>query len=155
MSMGGTEIKKEKSDSTIVVPGDRFVRELELVQSLASPEYLHFLAQSRYLDDPAFLAFLGYLTYWKRPEYAIYIKFPQCLAFLDLLLEDPQFRKELATELFRDWIHQQQFLHWRYRLRNQLAEAVECNTEEQQLEDKKLIKTDHDDTCDAMNTSAD
>ncbi len=41
MSMGGTEIKKEKSDSTIVVPGDRFVRELELVQSLASPEYLH------------------------------------------------------------------------------------------------------------------
>ncbi len=41
MSMDGTEIKNENSDSTIVVPDDRFVRELELVQSLASPEYLH------------------------------------------------------------------------------------------------------------------
>ncbi len=39
--MEGTEVKKEKSNPTIVVPDDRFVRELELVQSLASPEYLH------------------------------------------------------------------------------------------------------------------
>ncbi len=81
-------------------------------------------------------------------------RYPHCLAFLDLLLESPQFRSELATELFRDWVHQQQFLHWRYRLRNPLAEAGTCNTEERQLEDDN-IKTDHDVTCDAMNMSAD
>lgn len=32
------------------------------------------LAQNRYLDDPVFLNYLKYLEYWRRPEYAKYIK---------------------------------------------------------------------------------
>ena len=43
------------------------------------------LAQNRYLDDPAFLRFLTYLQYWRRPEYAVFVTYPNCLQFLDLL----------------------------------------------------------------------
>lgn len=33
------------------------------------------LAQQRYFEDPAFLNYLEYLQYWKKPEYAKYIMF--------------------------------------------------------------------------------
>ena len=83
--------------------------ELEFVQALASPEYLHCtperalpclparlashtdrargadLAQHRYLDDPRFIAYLGYLQYWRRPPYCTYLVFPHCLRMLELL----------------------------------------------------------------------
>jgi SOH1 len=106
---------------------ERFEVELEFVQCLASPEYLHcastcgrslllhchfmhhnillsfvkvwlpmcahsvskvlisgifvimlhcsaVLAQQRYFDDPAFMNFLQYLTYWRQPQYAKFIQ---------------------------------------------------------------------------------
>jgi mediator of RNA polymerase II transcription subunit 31 len=31
------------------------------------------LAQNRYFDDEAFVGYLSYLLYWKRPEYAKYV----------------------------------------------------------------------------------
>lgn len=31
------------------------------------------LADNKYFDDPAFLAYLKYLLYWKKPEYSRYI----------------------------------------------------------------------------------
>lgn len=31
------------------------------------------LAQTQQLDDPAFVRYLAYLQYWRRPEYASYI----------------------------------------------------------------------------------
>ncbi len=75
-------------------------------------------------------------------------RYPQCLACLDLLLEEPHFRKELATELFRDWIHQQQFHHWRYRLRNHMADTVKYSNEGQQLEGKRInTDTTHHDVA--------
>lgn len=48
----------------------RLAMELEFVQCLANPEYLHWLALNKYLEDPAFVRFLRYLRYWHRPEYA-------------------------------------------------------------------------------------
>jgi hypothetical protein len=47
--------------------------ELEFIQCLANPEYLNWLAQRRYLDDPAFLRYIEYLKYWKSQDYSIYI----------------------------------------------------------------------------------
>lgn len=99
--------------------GTRFEMELELMNCLASPEYLHYLAQGGYLDDPAFLRFLEYLQYFKRPEYAKFITYPHCLAMLDLLVNNPPFRKEIAHVSFRDFVHQQQFLHWQFGKRGQ------------------------------------
>ena len=71
---------------------DRFVAELEFVQCLANPNYLHCmhlnsehfshsftratsdLAQHGYFEDERFINYLTYLRYWKQPEYARYIK---------------------------------------------------------------------------------
>ncbi|CAM9575340.1 unnamed protein product [Ectocarpus fasciculatus] len=104
--------------------GTRFEMELELMNCLASPEYLHYLAQSGYLDDRGFIRFLEYLQYFKRPEYAKFItcqfemkkcrRYPHSLAMLDLLINNPPFRKEIAHVSFRDFVHQQQFLHWQF-----------------------------------------
>lgn len=51
----------------------RFELELEFVQSLANPFYLHSLAQQNILNQPAFVNFLKYLLYWKEKDYARFI----------------------------------------------------------------------------------
>lgn len=53
----------------------RFELELEFVQSLANPFYLHSLAQQGILNQPAFVNFLKYLMYWKEKDYARFILF--------------------------------------------------------------------------------
>ena len=67
---------------------DRFTVELEFVQSLANPRYVHFLASKGVLRDDRFIAYLRYLRYWERPEYAKFILYPHCLRFRRLLLDD-------------------------------------------------------------------
>ena len=112
--------------------------QLEFVQSLASPAYLHFLATSGILYQSSFLDFLRYLRYWKQPQYAKYLSYPHCLYFLDLLVppsSDPDdsedgidgasggggvdtgeaFRREIAQVPFRNFVHEQQFYSWQYR----------------------------------------
>ena len=91
----------------------RLVVELEFVQNLCNSKYLSYLAQNRYLSDDKFIRFLQYLRYWKKPEYARLLIFPQCLAFLDALIENESFRKELSSPQFAEFIHSQQGSHWR------------------------------------------
>eukprot|EP01039_Chlorochromonas_danica_P006805 gene6804-7518_t len=91
---------------------DRFYVELEFIQNLANARYLHYLAIQGYLEDSKFLSFLSYLRYWKAPNYAQHLLFPQCLVFLDALIEDAHFRKELLSPAFMEFLHQQQGLGW-------------------------------------------
>ena len=70
--------------------------ELEFVQCLGNPNYLHFLAQRGYFKESNFINYLGYLMYWKEPQYVKYIKFPVCLHFLELLQHE-SFRKEIVN----------------------------------------------------------
>ncbi|TFY79988.1 hypothetical protein EWM64_g4027 [Hericium alpestre] len=51
----------------------RFELELEFVQALANPYYLHSLAQQGILNQPAFIHYLEYLLYWKEKDYARFI----------------------------------------------------------------------------------
>ena len=51
----------------------KFELELEFVQALANPYYLHSLAQQSVLAQPAFVNFLAYLLYWKEKDYARFI----------------------------------------------------------------------------------
>lgn len=53
----------------------RFELELEFVQALANPFYLHSLAQQNILSQPAFVNFLKYLLYWKEKDYARFIQY--------------------------------------------------------------------------------
>lgn len=61
----------------------RFELELEFVQALANPYYLHSLAQQGILNRPAFVNYLQYLLYWKEKEYA---RFVQCVSWTRLPL---------------------------------------------------------------------
>ena len=119
----------------------KFELELEFVQALANPYYLHSLAQQNILEQPAFVNYLKYLLYWKENDYA---RFIQCVCFVSPyrfvwswsfemwlrgfefydsyphalhnleLLQHAEFRTRLKKEeLLRDFLHQKQFDHWR------------------------------------------
>ncbi|KIJ50717.1 hypothetical protein M422DRAFT_74446 [Sphaerobolus stellatus SS14] len=90
----------------------RFELELEFVQSLANPFYLHSLAQQNVLSQPAFVNFLNYLQYWKQKEYARFIAYPHALHHLDLLQHET-FREEIGKDEWREYLNQKQFDHWR------------------------------------------
>jgi mediator of RNA polymerase II transcription subunit 31 len=57
----------------------RFELELEFVQALANPFYLHSLAQQNILEQPAFVNFLRYLLYFKEKDYARFIQYAHML----------------------------------------------------------------------------
>lgn len=97
---------------TGVSENDRLACDLEFVQALSNVRYLHYLAINKFFVEPEFLAYLASLRYWKEPEYARLLQFPQCLAFLDNLLDNEEFRKQLGQPDFIEFIHQQQGAHW-------------------------------------------
>ena len=107
----------------------RFELELEFVQALANPFYLHSLAQQNILEQPAFVNFLKYLLYFKEKDYARFIQYvytfenfhhvhnnpsyPHALHHLELL-QHAQFRLQMKKdEYLREYLHQKQFDHWR------------------------------------------
>ncbi|KAJ3810594.1 SOH1-domain-containing protein [Lentinula aff. lateritia] len=91
----------------------RFELELEFVQALANPFYLHSLAQQNILEQPTFINFLKYLLYFKEKDCARFIHYPHALHHLELL-QHGQFRTAMKKdEMFREYLNQQQFEHWR------------------------------------------
>lgn len=105
------------------LPENRFELELEFVQALASPAYLHYLATTTNDDgeslllDADFRRFLMYLqTTWAcDPEYTKFITYPHSLYFLDLLITSESFCREMMNVQFRNFCHQQQFYAWQNR----------------------------------------
>ncbi|CAG9460932.1 unnamed protein product [Pedinophyceae sp. YPF-701] len=91
---------------------ERFTAELEFVQCLGNPQYLQWLAMTKRLSDPAMVAYLDYLQYWHRPEYARMLVFPRCLWFLKQLqegtfreaLRNPHFVNELNGGVMNSWL---------------------------------------------------
>uniref|UniRef100_U5EIU3 Mediator of RNA polymerase II transcription subunit 31 n=1 Tax=Corethrella appendiculata TaxID=1370023 RepID=U5EIU3_9DIPT len=94
----------------------RFQIELEFVQCLANPNYLHFLAQRGFFKESNFINYLKYLLYWKEPEYAKYLKYPICLYFLDLLQYE-HFRREIVNAQCCKFIDDQVILLWQHYTR--------------------------------------
>lgn len=111
--------------------------ELEFVQCLGNPNYLHckasifflfyeatlrqlfllsVLAQRGFFKDPNFLNYLKYLLYWKEPDYAKYLKYPVCLYFLDLLQYE-HFRREIVSAQCSKFIDDQIILLWQHYTR--------------------------------------
>ncbi|KAI9441618.1 SOH1-domain-containing protein [Lactarius indigo] len=91
---------------------NRFELELEFVQALANPFYLHSLAQQGILYQPAFINYLKYLQYWKEKDYARFILYPHALHHLELL-QHAEFRSEIMKDEWREHLNQKQFDHWR------------------------------------------
>mmetsp|Transcript_30971 Transcript_30971/g.52354 ORF Transcript_30971/g.52354 Transcript_30971/m.52354 type:complete len:118 (+) Transcript_30971:46-399(+) len=103
---------------------ERFYIELEFVQNLANVKYLNYLAQNGYLEQESFLNFLKYLRYWKETQYIKHIAFPQCLVFLDAIIDNPTFRRELSLPQFMEFMHQQQGAHWMYGNKKKEGESI-------------------------------
>jgi mediator of RNA polymerase II transcription subunit 31 len=126
----------EASTSSIGMNGEeerqRFLLELEFVQQLANPQYLHFLALNRYFQDKSFVNYLKYLQYWKKQEYAKFLVYPHCLFFLDLLQHE-QFRNELVQPNYMDFLFRQQYYHWRHYKENRSKEAMQQEQSETSL----------------------
>ena len=77
----------------------RWEIELEFVQSLSNIQYVNYLAQNNYLNNPEFLKYLEYLNYWKRKEYAKFLVYPNCLHVLSLLQKE-EFRRNIVNPEF-------------------------------------------------------
>ncbi|KAG9441920.1 hypothetical protein H6P81_017774 [Aristolochia fimbriata] len=101
----------------------RFLLELEFVQCLANPTYIHYLAQNRYFEDEAFIGYLKYLQYWQRPEYLKFIMYPHCLFFLELL-QNANFRTAMAHPGSKELAHRQQFFFWKNYRNNRLKHIL-------------------------------
>ncbi|KAL1797570.1 hypothetical protein ACET3X_004176 [Alternaria dauci] len=88
-------------ETTQDVPGvggySRFELELEFVQCLANPVYLNYLAQQKTLDKPEFVAYLGYLQYFKDPKYIKFLHHPgPTLRALEWLQQE-RFRQDILA----------------------------------------------------------
>lgn len=91
----------------------RFIRELEFVQLLANPLYIHHLALNQYFLNPKFISYLKYLCYWKKRPYVNYIVYPNCLFFLDLIVDNHKKMGELFLRKdYVDFLMQQIGYHW-------------------------------------------
>ncbi|KAG0597348.1 hypothetical protein M758_UG330600 [Ceratodon purpureus] len=101
----------------------RFLLELEFVQLLANPTFIHHLAQNRYFDDEAFVGYLKYLLYWKQPEYAKYIMYPHAFFFLDML-QSANFRAAMAHPANKEIAHRQQYYFWKHYRNNRLKQIL-------------------------------
>ncbi|TPX36202.1 hypothetical protein SmJEL517_g01495 [Synchytrium microbalum] len=105
---------------TEIAEKTRFLAELEFVQCLANPDYLHYLAQNGCFGEPPFINYCKYLLYWTQPTYAKYIEFPYCLKMLRLL-QDAAFRDSLKSPAFKQTLHLTEHRHWTtYRNRKEL-----------------------------------
>ncbi|XP_022984406.1 mediator of RNA polymerase II transcription subunit 31-like [Cucurbita maxima] len=113
-----TNVYKDPDDGR-----QRFLLELEFVQCLANPTYIHYLAQNRYLEDEAFIGYLKYLQYWQQPEYIKYIMYPHCLFFLELL-QNANFRNAMAHPANKELTHRQQFYFWKNYRNNRLKHIL-------------------------------
>ncbi|KAI5804352.1 mediator complex, subunit Med31 [Geopyxis carbonaria] len=71
--------------------------ELEFVQCLANPYYLTHLAHNKYLEDECFIAYLEYLEYFRKPEYAKLLTYPVYSLGALTLLKQAQFRADIAN----------------------------------------------------------
>ncbi|KAI6821453.1 hypothetical protein KC367_g7954 [Hortaea werneckii] len=80
----------------------RFELELEFVQALGNPLYVHYLATQKAFEDEAFVRYLAYLQYFRLPQYLRFLQYPgPTLRMLDLLQQD-QFRKDAISPALID-----------------------------------------------------
>ncbi|KAF1770668.1 hypothetical protein GCK72_002489 [Caenorhabditis remanei] len=139
----------------------RFEVECEFVQALGNPNYLNFLAQRGYFKEEYFVNYLKYLLYWKKPEYARCLKFPQCLHMLEAL-QSQQFRDAMAYGPSAKFVEDQVVLQWQFYLRKRHRlcmmpeeegqELVDSEEEVEQPSEEKDTEEDTDEEEEAKNT---
>ena len=146
---------KLDEEKTMCSNKNRFELELEFVQSLANPRYLHHLATTTstttsattssnnnnnnedgdddkepidILNSKEMIEYLSYLQYWYRdPRYSKYILYPHCLYFLKLLQTD-EFRKAMRNPRRVEEVHVAQFTFWAEDLTERVRKVMTTTT---------------------------
>lgn len=92
----------------------RFEVELEFVECLANPAYLAFMSQQPgLLGDARFRAYLVHLlATWTRPSHAALVAYPDGVAHLRRLVEEPGFGDALRDPVFVQTLHREQYERW-------------------------------------------
>ncbi len=62
---------------------------------LSSPTYLTYLASTKILQQPAFVAYLKYLQYWTKEPYLQYLSFPGPTLRVLEMLQHEDFRRDV------------------------------------------------------------
>merc|ERR1712226_766948 len=136
---------------------NRFTIELEFIQCLANPHYLHFLAQRGYFNDDSMVNYLKYLNYWRRPEYARHLRYPQCLYMLELL-QNASFREAISNQQCAKFIEDQILLHWQYynRKRGKIerSEHEKSENEKASQQQQNNFKTNENSQSSKVNSFA-
>jgi mediator of RNA polymerase II transcription subunit 31 len=142
----GDDLKKQSQldeEKTRCSNKERFELELEFIQSLANPRYLHHLAttpcsssssssnglkaddNNDILNSEEMVEYLSYLQYWyKDPRYSKYILYPHCLYFLKLL-QEREFRVAMRNPRRVEEVHVAQFNFWAYDLTERVRKMRE------------------------------
>ncbi|KIW06361.1 hypothetical protein, variant 2 [Verruconis gallopava] len=100
MASGGTEAVSETRPDPEEVDYAGFTRfeiELEFVQCLANPLYLHEIFNRNYFDQEEFINYIRYLQYFKDPKYAKYLFYPGPTLRALELLQLKSFREQLGN----------------------------------------------------------
>ncbi|KAK5135435.1 suppressor of hpr1 [Meristemomyces frigidus] len=87
----------------------RFELELEFVQALSNPLYIHHLATQKHLEDPDFVRYLAYLQYFREDKYIRYLQYPAPTLRALALLQQPQFRQDAITPALIDQLVREGF----------------------------------------------
>ena len=82
----------------------RLVQDIEFIQLLTNPNYLHYLFNNGYFQDSQFIQYLRYLCYLKNPKFKRFITYSRCFIILDLL-DNTVFRDELGNIHFINYLH--------------------------------------------------
>ena len=121
---GGGEAPADAAAAAVAASeARRFVLELEFVQMLADPAYVHYVVQQHLHKDgfSAYLAFL--LQHWSTLAYARHVRWPQGLVHLRLLVLDAGFRAAAAREDFAAELRAIELAAWRQRAADADADA--------------------------------
>ena len=95
----------------------RFDVELEFIQALGNPDYLHYLAVRGYFEDKEVIDYIKYLyNYWSSDGYSKFIVYPYCLTMVKLIIENKDnFIQDLKIPSCIENLHYQQFCFWKNR----------------------------------------
>lgn len=115
----------------------RFEKEREFVEFLANPKYIMHLCNEGYFKDQAFLNYITYLQYWRKPEYIPHIKYV-LVSFIVIICSHVHslfFLENLQHESFRDAfkyqknvdaMHDNQYYHWKWNRLNRALETQDA-----------------------------
>lgn len=126
-----TKLIEAQAQQKIFLNKTRFETELEFVQCLANPQYVHFLAQRGYFKQEKIINYIKYLNYWRTPEYCRHLRYPQCLAMLELL-KYQSFREAISNQGCAKFIEDQMILQWQFynRKRDRIRAKAVTETRE-------------------------